>query len=517
MATFHSIIDQFRQARRVSVPILAINTPDPASTIQTLVSSTLPPSTSTDSAHGQPLTPECPFPLLKWDLTHGLLGLNQAGQELQSRHIDPSEQQLTCDPVEALRILERLSERVIVFFQGAHRMLNHDAVIQGIWNLRDIYKSSGGTLVLLGVNITVPADLSHDVLALTEPLPTRDTLHTIYLGQHAAARLPPPSEEETGRALDALQGLATFAAEQVIALAMRPTGVDVPQLWVRKKSLIDSTPGLRIWNGLETFDKIGGLEGIKSCARRILHSKQRPRAIVFIDEIEKVLSGAGSEGLVQSDLSRQMLGTLLSYMEDHQAGGLLLTGIAGTSKTMFGKAIGAEAGAPTIQFNINEVKGSLVGETERQLRQALDIISSVSQDQVLFVATSNSIASLPPELIRRFTFGTWFFDLPTEQEKRLIWRLYRQQYKLDMGDTQPDDRQWTGAEIFRCATLSWNFGIPLKDAAQYIIPLAVSAKDVLKRQREQARDSYLSASTGHVYRITHEVPTTRTRAFSSLN
>lgn len=515
MSTPPSLVEQFRQARRVSVPILAINTPDPASTIETLVNSTRPKATPADSSDATPTSVESPFPILKWDLTHGLIGLNQTGKELHAQYVDTNDQQMTCDPVETLRILERIPGRAIVFFQGAHRVLNHDGVVQGVWNLRDVYKSSGATLVMLGVNITIPADLTHDVLTLTEPLPTSGTLQQIYLAQHEAAQIPAPTDDETERALDALQGLAAFSAEQVIALAMRPTGVEIPQLWARKILLIDSTPGLRIWNGTQTFDDIGGLVGIKACARRIIRSKRRPRAVVFLDELEKILAGAGADGPSQSDLSRQMLGTLLSYMEDHQAGGLLLTGIQGTSKSMFAKAMGAEASVPTIQFNMNEVKGSLVGETERQLRQALDIISAVSQDQALFVATSNSIASLPPELIRRFTYGTWFFDLPTAPEKALIWTLYRRKYELTIDDPLPEDRNWTGAEIFRCAKLSWEFSIPLKDAAQYIIPMATSAKETVKKQREQAQQAYLSASTGSVYRIESDVPKTGPRQFAA--
>lgn len=517
MSTALTVIEQFQRARRVSVPILAINTPDPASTMQALIQSTIRHPSSPLNPDAPPTVPECPYPLLKWDLSHGLIGLNQTGLEIQSTHIEPPNQDMTRDPIEALRILEQCQGRLIVFLLGAHRILHHDGVIQAIWNLRDLFKCSGATVVLLGTNILIPPDLTHDVITLNEPLPTRDALAQIYDAQHHAAHLPPPSEAHTAQALDALQGLAAFAAEQVIALAMQPTGVEVPQLWARKKLLIDSTPGLRIWNGTERFMDIGGIEGIKDCGHRIIQSKRRPRALIVLDELEKVIAGSAGDGASQSDISRQILGTLLSYMEDHQAGGLLLTGLPGTSKTMFAKAMGAEAGIPTIHFNINEVKGSLLGETERQLRQALDIITAVSQDHALFVATSNAMSSLPPELIRRFTYGTWFFDLPTDHERQQIWKLYRDKYTLDISDPIPDDRQWTGAEIFRCAKLSWEFDISLQAAAQYIVPMAVSGKDVLKRQREQATNAYLSASTGRVYRPDTDIPKSGPRHFAHTN
>jgi hypothetical protein len=44
-------------------------------------------------------------------------------------------------------------------------------------------------------------------------------------------------------------------------------------------------------------------------------------------------------------------------------------------------------------------------------------VDAVAQEgRMLFIATCNSIASLPPELRRRFTLGTFFFDLPTALE-----------------------------------------------------------------------------------------------------
>jgi len=63
------------------------------------------------------------------------------------------------------------------------------------------------------------------------------------------------------------------------------------------------------------------------------------------------------------------------------------------------------------------MRSSLVGASTERLRTALQIIDAVSQRRMLFIATCNSIASLPPELWRRFTLGTFFFDLPTANER----------------------------------------------------------------------------------------------------
>ena len=38
--------------------------------------------------------------------------------------------------------------------------------------------------------------------------------------------------------------------------------------------------------------------------------------------------------------------------------------------------------------------------------------------------------SLPPELRRRFTLGTFFFDLPLREERKAIWDIYFKNWNL---------------------------------------------------------------------------------------
>lgn len=500
MLELNSLSAQFRQARLVSVPLIAVNCFDPAETIRTLTWAIL------DSATLAEAPPESvndfellPHPVLKWDAGHGLLPLNQLGASFHEKSVGAAKQNTTINTAETLRILERAPQKTLCFILAAHRFLNNDFVAQGIWNLRDTWKSTGSTLVLLGTGIKLPADLAHDVIVFDEPLPTAAQLESIIKDQHEYANLPAPSVQVLEKAVDAVQGLATFSTEQVTALSLTKDGLDLNRLWERKRQLIDNTPGLSIWRGTETFGQIGGLHAIKDFLSKLLRSRRRPRCVVFLDEIEKAMSGATNKAGDTSGVSQNMLGTMLSYMQDHGAAGAIFIGPPGCSKSMLAKATGAEADIPTITLDLGGMKDKLIGETERQLRQALDIISAVSQDQALFLATSNTVDSLPPELIRRFSYGCWYFALPTAQERETIWRLYRNKYALPDSDPLPADDQWTGAEIARCASLSWELAIPLREAAQYIVPIAVSAKESIAKLEDQAHQTFLCASKGRVY------------------
>jgi len=372
--------------------------------------------------------------------------------------------------------------------------MDNEAVIQAIWNLRDRFKADFRTLVMLCPAITLPPELAQDVLALDEALPDEEELARIIRETYAAAQLPDPDEQLATKAVDALSGLAAFPAEQAAAMSLTRDGLVLEDLWERKRRMIEQTPGLSVWRGGETFADIGGVQNAKTFLTRVLQGNDPPRAVVFIDEIEKALGGQGDT----SGVSQSLLGTLLTWMQDNRATGMLAIGPPGSAKSMLAKAAGAEAGIPTIAFDLTGMKASLVGESEQRLRNALKVVTAVSQGRSLFIATCNSLAVLPPELRRRFTFGTFFFDLPTADERKLIWDLYLGKYALPQ-EPLPQDDGWTGAEIRQACELAWRLGCTLVEASAYIVPVARSASEQIARLRNEANGRFISASHPGVY------------------
>src|SRR5208282_3762528 len=53
-------------------------------------------------------------------------------------------------------------------------------------------------------------------------------------------------------------------------------------------------------------------------------------------------------------------------------------GVSGTGKSAFAKALGNETGRPTLLLDIGALMGSLVGQSEANLRQALRIADAMS-------------------------------------------------------------------------------------------------------------------------------------------
>ncbi len=100
--------------------------------------------------------------------------------------------------------------------------------------------------------------------------------------------------------------------------------------------------------------------------------------------------------------------------------------------------------------------------------------------------------------------GVFFLDLPDRQQKDAIWHLYLEQFDLDRDQRRPEDEQWTGAEIRSCCRLAALLDLPLVQAAQNVVPVAVTSGESVERLRSWASGRCLAADHAGIYR--HEKP-----------
>jgi hypothetical protein len=93
----------------------------------------------------------------------------------------------------------------------------------------------------------------------------------------------------------------------------------------------------------------------------------------------------------------------------------------------------------------------------------------------------------------------FFVDLPGRDQKDGIWGIYTESYGLDAKQARPDDTNWTGAEIKSCCRLASLLDVPLVQAAQNVVPVAVTAGDKIEGLRQWASGRCLSADRVGVY------------------
>jgi hypothetical protein len=321
---------------------------------------------------------------------------------------------------------------------------------------------------------------------------------------------------EVAKAVDALSGLSAFAAEQTVAVSFEKNGSGVvlnpKTLWDRKRQAIEETRGLEVWRDGETLDDVKGCENIKKFLQRIIGGKSPPRAVVFIDEIEKALGGIAGD---TSGTSQDQLGVLLTEMQNKKAQGILEVGHAGSAKSMVAKAFGNTAGVVTISLDLGAMKGNLVGDSEKNIRAAMKVIEAVSQGRALYIATCNKIDSLPAALRRRFTLGTFFFDLPTLAEREAIWTHYIKKFAIkDNGMARKgsggykiagvEDEGWTGADIENCCKRAWMFNCSLAEAAKYATPICKTDPAGIEALRDLADGAFISANYEGLYQKTKQ-------------
>jgi hypothetical protein len=477
-----TITGLFKSARRVSTPLIGVICPDPAASMAALMQ-VLPDK----------------IPVVRWDSVVGLTGVGNFGQVALNQSIKKDDLEQTFDPAYALQQALNLPGGTVLFFQWGHEYLDEPRVKQAIWNLRDPFKASKRTFVLLAPDFRPPMGLAGDIVIMEEPLPTDPQIREIITMQYSCVKgLDAPSEMILRKGTEALRGLAAYTTEQAIAMSMTPEGLNIDLLWDMKRASIKNVPGLQMYSAKMHYKDLGGLDTIKAFHTRLFRGKKPPSSVVHIDEIEKLLGGSETDS---SGTSQDQLAVLLSTMEDEGWSGSILVGAPGTGKTAIAMSTGPTHDVPTIKLDLGAMKGSLVGQSEAQVRNAMRTIKGIAGDGAYFVATCNSLDRLPPELRRRFRRGIWYVDLPTQDEIGAIWSINIRKYGLSEDQEIPTLAAYTGADVRNICDNAYSLGLTLMEAAQTIVPVSISDPDSINRLRELSNNKFLDASRPGVYRM----------------
>jgi hypothetical protein len=403
------------------------------------------------------------------------------------------------DPLSTIAALRGFSEpesSLLLVLQGFHHFLGSPEIQQAVFSAIMDGKRNRAFVVVLSPVVRIPVELQKHFVVLEHALPSRDELETIARGIGTQEGDLPP---DIGPLLDASAGLTRYEAEGAYSLSLVRHGHIEPRpVWEHKAQMLKASGAIELYSGSERFSDLGGLDSLKLFCHRSLKSKSnaaRPRGVLLLgvpgsgkSAFAKALGNETGRPTLALDLGG-LMGSLVGQTEESLRRALAtidamapcVVFVDEIEKGLSGAGASNDGGVATRMF------GTL-----------LTWLNDHTSD-VYFVATSNDVSRLPPEFARAERFDAIFFvDLRGETERSVIWDLYRQKFSLD-GDEAPADNGWTGAEIKACCRLAAMFGCSLPEAALNVVPVSRTAADKIAALREWADGRCLDANLPGVF------------------
>lgn len=298
-------------------------------------------------------------------------------------------------------------------------------------------KGRGCMVVLIAPAWNLPSELKHEVPVIQLPLPAPSELQisldvakeAVREAMHDAVM---PTEEEEAQLLRAASGLTLSEAENVFALASKENfSFEIVE---REKMRLVKSEYMTVQNSVPV-EMLAGLTELKD----YIYNEIVPCK----DDIELMVRG------------------------------LLFVGIPGVGKSLASKVIASILGWPIIRLDIAAAKGSRVGQSEGNMRNALATADAVAPcvlwldevekavggyqssgmtdsgttlgmvgtyltwaqehtSQVMSVMTCNDYQKLPPELARPGRVDERFFlDLPNPKDALEVAKIHLKRLKCD--------------------------------------------------------------------------------------
>lgn len=450
------------------------------------------------------LSRELNVPLDVWSRSAGLGRFNERGTLDRTHDIT--------EPMALLEMFHPSGLAGILLLEDFQPYLepHHHQVIRWVRELCRLPVTPGQMVVLSTPQPGLPLELRKEVPTLELPLPDVQVLRQVC--ERVAGEQKVPLDIVDGSLLEAARGLTVMEAHLAYAQAAverRKLDASAVSFVVREKArAIRQSQVLEYYEPDAELTGVGGLDLLKDWLVR------RGRAFG---------SGARDYGL---DTPK----------------GVLLLGVQGCGKSLVAKAIAAEWRFPLLRFDLGKVFGGVVGQSEGNMRMALQVAQALApcvlwideiekglagigssdatdggttarvigtfltwmqekREPVFVVATANRIEQLPPELLRKGRFDEIFFvDLPSHAQRQEILSIHlrrkeRRPEKFNLAQLADKSVGYSGAELEEAVRegmfLAFDKGIEvgtehLLEAVLATYPLSRTMRDEIETLRRWA-------------------------------
>lgn len=342
----------------------------------------------------------------------------------------------TKDPIKALQYVLSESTPPGIFVLHNYHLTGYNAdKIQYIIELYRECKIAHKHLFFIGGG-DIPAEVRQYFVTIDFSLPTEKELVTLI--SHNIEKIGMKLKKaEIEEAADATLGMTSIEVESsicVAAVTKKGKSLDIPLLYEEKSKSVKKAGLLEYVPVEEGLDSIGGLNDFK-------------KDLETIEYVFKNRKLAQEYKLVSPK-------------------GVLMVGVQGCGKSLAAKVTAKTLGVPLFLCKLRNLRGGIVGDTERNTRELLKLFDSLykcviwfdeidkdlsgykssgeteagimagvvgslltymqeKKNMVYFFATCNNIKDLPPEFLRRGRLDqTWFIDLPVVEERVAIFIIH---------------------------------------------------------------------------------------------
>ena len=353
---------------------------------------------------------------------------------------------LTTPELEALAQIHEAKEYTVVLLKDFHPFMRDHRVIRLLRDLAGRMRSKAQAIVIMGPVLQLPSDLEKEVTVVEFPLPDADeigrTLDQVVAAVGSNASLDTALDpEDRERLVKSAQGLTMDEIESVFARSLvEKRRFDVDAVLKEKQQIIRKSGLLEYYAPDARIRDVGGMELLKA----------------WLDQRTKSFSDKARDFGIPAPK------------------GVLLLGVQGCGKSLLAKAIAAQWNLPLLKLDVGRIFGSLVGQSEENIRKAIAVAESVAPcvlwaDElekgfagvggggtsdsgttarvfatfltwmsektapVFLVATANDVTALPPEMLRKGRFDEIFFvDLPDRAERAQIFGIHLAKRRRDV-------------------------------------------------------------------------------------
>ena len=348
---------------------------------------------------------------------------------------------------DALRHIDKTPQNGVYTMLDAQPYFEDPVNVRLVKEIAQEYYKTARTMVFIGAQVDLPADLAHMSARFNLPLPDVAEIREMFreeaqLWQRQEGRGPLKGDQQAVELMvQHLAGMCEEDARRLIREAIRDDGVinfdDVQRVLKFKRDSLGQGGLLEFEMDTGNLNEVGGLGGLKR----------------WLDLRRIAFSGDAAKLGVDPPK------------------GVLLLGVQGAGKSLAAKAIAGSWNVPLMRLDFAVLYNKFHGESERNLREALkqaeamapcvlwidEIEKGLASDggesdggvsrrmlgtvltwmaertaKVFLVATANDVTQLPPELLRKGRMDEIFFvDLPDAATRADIFRIHLRKRKLD--------------------------------------------------------------------------------------